>query len=342
MAAAGFVSVVCLFWSMNDPWLSDASFHPAWLVVLALATGYGLRGLFAGLAASISCLSVLSLLLGSDFAGLLVRATHSTDLSLLAAAIVVAGISMHHERRRHQLTSEVDELHTVRADESATMGALEDAVSSMRSRHDRIDLSISFWRRISERMQAGDPREASKAAIELALVRLSARAAIVREVDGSRLQTVAYKGAWSAASSMPPDIFSDATIEAAVESREVSWAPGNTDEASDVAVPLICKGTVRGVLAVRGVSRQLDDSELRDLSLVTRWLARSFEGVERVERRGVANHNRQETGQPVAQIFSFTGGHPRRRKTDLLKRARGKSGRRAEKVISQSKTVLWG
>jgi hypothetical protein len=140
---------------------------------------------------------------------------------------------------------------------------LKDSVLALREQRNRIDVAIPVWRDIAERLSSGEPIVASKATVEMCLVRTGARAGIVRSLDEGRLQTLAWQGQWSADRQSPRDIFPDATIATAIERGEPVLASDIDASAEDSAR--------RGIL-----HRNLQSAEFHDLISMADWLAKSI------------------------------------------------------------------
>src|SRR5512134_3409186 len=76
--------------SPRDPWLAGLGLHPSWIAVLVLAARYGIAGLFTSLALAIAALVGAGIALGVPLDGLAARATRTSDLFSLTAAVAVA------------------------------------------------------------------------------------------------------------------------------------------------------------------------------------------------------------------------------------------------------------
>lgn len=277
-AAALVVGAVALA-SPDDLWLGGTGFHPAWLPVMVLAARYGTRGLFASLAITLGLLIGVDLVLGGSLSGLEARGNDASDLMALAASVMIAWIAMLHESRIARATSRLAESTELQHQAEETVKALHDSLSYLRTRHDRIDVSLSLWRDFAARLERGDASEAATAVLELCAIRVGAVAGVVQLRDGNRFSTLARRGQWSALSARPRDIPADRTVASAVATKKVTPAnevQGATETDSDVAVPVLDDGSgvALGVIALRGVSpRSLRAADISDLAVIAQWLA---------------------------------------------------------------------
>jgi hypothetical protein len=283
IVAGALAAAAAALWAPSDPWLGGQALHPAWIAVLALATRYGRAGLIVSAPIVWSIIGLTALVAGAGVAGAS-RLLGAADLSAAMAASLVAAIASLHHSRQTDLRRQRDELDLrARAEADAAL-AMREALELLRDRHDRIDLSVTFWRDIAARVQGQDVSEAARAALQLAMVRTGARAGIVRRIDDGATTTVAWRGAWSLAEPIPRDIFPDRTITAAIERGRVVTAlevedAGGAD--SDVAVPIRSEQEVVGVIALRGApGSRLVAAALRDLDVVASWVGPSLTRVE--------------------------------------------------------------
>lgn len=281
--AGALAAAVAVLWSPSDPWLSGQALHPAWIAVLALATRYGRRGLLVSVPVVWGVAGLSALLAGAGATGA-ERLLGIPDLTALVAAALVAAIASLHHSRQVDLRRQRDELDVRARSEAEAADAMREALTLLRDRHDRIDLSVTFWRDIASRVQGQDVAEAARAALQLAMVRTGARAGIVRRTNDGEVSTVAWRGAWSLAEPIPRDIFPDRTISAAIERGRVITAlevDGASTNDSDVAVPIRRGDEVIGVIALRGApGSRLVTAALRDLEVVAGWVGPSLSRVE--------------------------------------------------------------
>ena len=283
--AGVLASALAVLISSSDPWLTGSSFHPAWFAVMAMAAFYGLRGLLIGAPIVWSVVALCSAAVGSDVVGISRLAT-GADLMLLISSLSMAAIGMVQNRFRFALEVELGELRNQQEEDSGLLDSLQKRVLGLRARCERIDLNVRFWRHIANRLESMGAREAADAALEMCMVRTGARAGIVRHVEDGGLRNLAWRGQWSKERQLPRDIFADATIAAALQTKTTVLASELSDvspEDSDVAVA-ICSptdGRVLGVLALRGQNRsQLDSAALQDISSMADWLTVSMSAGE--------------------------------------------------------------
>jgi hypothetical protein len=275
--------------SPGDPWLSGVELHPAWLAVIVPAARYGTWGLLLALGLTGAGLAAIGLLLAGSLTGLSASITSSTGLLAMTAAIGVAWIALSHESRRARLARRLDEAEEARLAAVELVAAHQEALTRLRARHDRIDLSVSLWRELAVSLDCGDEAEAGTAALELCSIRCGATGGTVHA--GDRHRVVARYGAEPLAASSRHDLWFDRTVNAASElGRPVSAAEvdGATAQDSDLAVPIVddLDGTVLGVLALRGVSpARMGAAELRDVLVIASWLAPALVRPARLERK---------------------------------------------------------
>lgn len=302
-AVAGAVATgAAVAWSGTDPWLATSLAHPGWIAVLALAAFYGLRGLLIGLVVVWGLVAVAGGLMGSGLEQAAARATGTVDVLALAASLVVAGICMAHARAQRKLADEVDVLRQRAAHERAQLDGLAEQLDALGARHDRVDLSVTYWRDIAGRLEGDDTKRAAQAALELCLQRTGARAGIVRRVDGGALCNVAWRGRWSPQMPAPRDIFRDHTMSAAIERCGPVLAEqvdGARAEDTDLAVPIVSldDGRVIGVIGLRGLSRsRLRAADIRDVTATAQWLAAPLAEVARTHDRPAKAPQQAVTG----------------------------------------------
>jgi len=278
-AAALVVAVVAIA-SPGDVWLLDLGLHPMWLPIIVLSARYATRGLFPALGLTCGGLIAVDLVQGEALAGFVARTRNPADLIALTTAVLVAWVAMLHESRMRRATRRLLETTEAQRQAEDNVHALHASLGYLRSRHDRLDVSLGLWRNLASRLERGDAADAARAALELCEVRAGAQAGVVQLRDGSRHSTLAGRGQWSANGARSTDLEDDATVRAAVLSRQVSPAgPGSTELDCDVAVPVIDddSGAVVGVIALRCVSPGcMRPADLRDLGVIAQWLAPSL------------------------------------------------------------------
>lgn len=293
-AAVVVVGAVALA-SPDNVWLPDLGLHPAWLAIIVMAARYGARGLFTSLAITWGALVGVSVALGGDLDGFAGRMQRTSELFALGAATLVAWIGMLHESRMSRAEGRLAESAELQRQAEDTVHALHDWLTYLRTRHDRLDISLSLWRNLASRIERGDHADAADAVLELCEIRTGTTASLVQLRDGNRLSTVAWRGQWEATSARPRDIAIDGTVRAAILSRRVTAAgPDALETDSDVATPVLDEGSgvVIGVIALRGLAAgSLRAADLRDLGVIAEWLApalaRSLQAVS--QRRKTAD-----------------------------------------------------
>jgi hypothetical protein len=310
VVAGALAAAVAVLWSPQDPWLGGHALHPAWIAVLVLATRYGHTGLLLAAPLVWTILTLTSMVAGAGAAGA-ARLFGVADLSAAVAAALVAAIATHHQGRQAELRRQRDELDQRAQAEADAALAMREALELLRDRHDRIDLSVTFWRDIAARVQGGDVADAGRAALQLAMVRTGARAGIVRRIADGTTSTVAWRGAWSLSEPIPRDIFPDRTIAAAVERGRVITAAeveGASTDDSDVAAPIRQGDEVVGVIALRGApGSRLVASALRDLDVVAGWVGPSLTRIEGPRPSQTAVPAIAPEDEPVAMVAGMNG-----------------------------------
>lgn len=263
----------------GDLALRHVGFHPAWIPVIVLAARYGMGGLFASLVLTWGALVGVTLAQGQDLSGFQARFHGAMDLLVLMTAILVAWIAILHGSRMARTIDRLTDATELQRQSDETVQALYDSLAYLRSRHDRIDMSLGLWRDLAGRLERGDPREAARAALELCAIRAGAAAGVIQMTDGKAWHTLAWRGAWSSSTAKPRDLMRDRTVQVAIASRRVlpaSDVTGASGEESDVAVPVLAEGSgeVLGVIALRGVSPgRLRAADMADLVVIAQWLA---------------------------------------------------------------------
>ena len=173
---AGVIALAAmLVLSPNDAGVNRAGPHLAWLAVFLLAARYGTRGLCLSLPLGVAMVTATAAVLG-QMGALGARLNGSADLAALVAAVLVAWVASTHENRRSDMLRELDAgKNRSRADRNAAR-EMQDALIALRSRADRMNLSLAFLRSVAERLEGRDPEEAATAALALAMTCLDARA----------------------------------------------------------------------------------------------------------------------------------------------------------------------
>jgi hypothetical protein len=277
LAGIAIVIVGVSIASPDDIWMTGFGLHPAWIPVILLAARYGPRGLFWSLGVSVAALALVDLIDGGNLAGLDDRTHSASDLLALVSATLVAWIGMMHDSRMSRAQSRLDRSLEEQAKAQATEQALHDNLCYLRGRLDRLELSLSVWRDLAGRLEKADIADAADAALELCSIRLGAQAGRVQVRDGDNLTAVAGRGTWVMPAVRFRDKGLDATVQAALFSRQVTLAgPDATDTDSAVAAPIIDEGSgvVLGMLALRALPEGgLRAADLHDLQIIAQWLA---------------------------------------------------------------------
>jgi hypothetical protein len=288
LAACATALVVALVLSPGDAGLHRAGPHLTWIAVLILAARYGNKGLYVSLTVSAAMVITAAGVLGK-MGALEERLAGSADLGALVAAVLIAWVASSHEKRREELDSKLGAAKGRSfADRKAARG-MQDALVALRSRADRMNLSLTFLRNVAERLEGRDPQEAAAAALTLVMTCLQARAGVVmlgvpRLVGSQGGGTPAFvpsrlscAGPWNGDGS-PPTLETDRVVAAALDARR----PVNAIDVADaqlgdaeMAVPLLDEdGEPFGALAVRGLPfRAAGGMALRDLAVAGGWLA---------------------------------------------------------------------
>src|SRR6185295_16008694 len=259
----------------------------AWIAVLLLAARYATKGLCLSLALNAGMVVTTAAILGKMHV-LGERLDGSADIGALVAAVLIAWVASSHEKRREELASR---LGTAKGrsfvDRKAARG-MQDSLVALRSRADRMNLSLTFLRNVAERIEGRDPEEAASAALTLVMTCLEARAGVVM-LGGPMLPSpqgwplglvprlLSCEGPWNGDGS-PPALESDRVVAAALETRQPVNALDVADAElgdAEMAVPLLDRhGEPFGVLAIRGLPfRAAGSMALRDLAVTSSWLA---------------------------------------------------------------------
>ncbi|HVV85566.1 MAG TPA: hypothetical protein VHE35_21045 [Kofleriaceae bacterium] len=280
LAGAALVVAGVSIVSPGDVWMTGLGLHPGWLVVIVLAARYGPRGLFWSLGIMLGVIAGVDLARGGGLAGLEARSHDASNLLALIAATAVAWIGMMHEGRMLRLAARLETATEQQARAESTEQALHDTVGYLRNRLDRLELSLSVWRDLAGRIERGDLADAADAALELCTMRTGATAGRVQLRDGESFTMVAGRGAWVMPAVRFREKHVDATVQAALFSRQVTTAAdgaGETD--SELVAPVLDEGSgvVLGVIALRGLpAGGVRAAELLDLQVVASWLAPAF------------------------------------------------------------------
>jgi hypothetical protein len=277
LAGVALVVIGVSIASPGDIWMGGFGLHPAWIPVILLAARYGPRGLFWSLGVTVAVLAAVDLFDGGNLSGLSDRTHRAADLLALVTATLVAWVGMMNDGRMSRAQQRLDHALEEHARSQATEQALHDSLGYLRGRLDRLELSLSVWRDLSTRLERGDVADAADAALELCTIRLGALAGRVQLRDGDNLNAVAGRGTWV----MPAVRFRekglDATVQAALFSRQITMAGADATETdSEVACPIVddTTGVVLGMIALRSLPEGgLREADLHDLRLIAQWLA---------------------------------------------------------------------
>jgi hypothetical protein len=241
--------------------------HPVWLVVAVIAARYGTRGL--GIVIPLAW-GALALVNGAAGPGrVLDTLSAPIELGALAATVLVGWIASGNGRRVRALASRIGELERRLAADTATVGDLRRAALALRARNDRLDLSLTFLRNIARRLHGSDAEAGAQAALELIAARIGARAGAVEVLVDGELRPLAMLGVWNRGA---PDRTALAAMNERQPVRGLELAEGGPED-SDIAAPLTdATGTVRGVIAARGVPGGGSSmAALRDLAVIADW-----------------------------------------------------------------------
>lgn len=241
--------------------------HPVWLVVVVIAARYGTRGLSIAIPMAWGGLALAN---GTGGAGrVLDTLAMPIELGALAGAVLVGWVASANERRERVLGAKVAELERRLAADTATIGDLRRAALALRARNDRLDLSLTFLRNIARRLHGADAEAAAQAALELVAARVGARAASVEMLRAGALRPFAEIGIWGREA---PDRTARAALSGGQPVRALELSEGGPGD-SDMAAPIMdAAGTVRGVLAARGVpGGGASMAALRDLAVIADW-----------------------------------------------------------------------
>jgi hypothetical protein len=283
LAACALVLGVALVLSPHDAGLRRPGPHLVWMAVLLVSARYGTRGLFLSLPLSAGVVAATAQFLG-QMPTLEQRLDSSSDLLALVAVVLVAWVASTHENRRGELTAELDAVRNRSLSDRKAAREMRDMLIALRSRADRMNLSLTFLRNVAQRLEGGDPEEAAAAALTLAMTCLEARAGVIRIGNTTRGGThdvmpglVSAHGPWNSDGSTPT-LEGDRVVETALGTAQPVNAAdirGVCVGDADMAAPLLDRqGKPFGVLAIRGLPyRAAGATALRDLAVVGDWLA---------------------------------------------------------------------
>jgi len=286
LAACATALVVALVLSPGDADLHRAGPHLIWIAVLILAARYGTKGLYVSLTLSTAMVITAAGVLGK-MGALEERLAGGADLGALVAAVLIAWVASSHEKRREELDSKLGAANGRSFTDRKAARGMQDALVALRSRADRMNLSLTFLRNVAERLEGRDPQEAAAAALTLVMTCLQARAGVVMlgvpRLVASQGGTLAFvpsllscAGSWNGDGS-PPTLETDRVVAAAFDTRQPVNAIDVDAQLGDaeMAVPLLDEhGEPFGVLAVHGLPfRAAGSIALRDLAVAGSWLA---------------------------------------------------------------------
>jgi hypothetical protein len=306
-AAVGTALTLAALALANQPALGMGGLHPhpLWIVILVLAARYGARGLV--IAAPIAWLALVAASAGFTGQGFAAWARSApgrlfgalgapAELGALAASVLVGWVASVHERSARAASAKLELLERRAGLDSAAIEELRRAALALRVRNDRLDVSLTFLRGVARRLEGSDPVAAAEAALELAIARLGARAAVVLlregggrdgQAAGDGLVPFAVSGPFGADGGTPA-FDADGTVAAAARTGAPTRAmdlpsggPGDSDLAAPIVDPRGPSPVVRGVLAVRGVPRGgVSGAALRDLAVIAEWSAGALAGAK--------------------------------------------------------------
>jgi hypothetical protein len=226
------------------------------------------------------------------------------ELGALAGTVLVGWIASGNGRRERAFAAKISELEKRLAADTVTIGDLRRAALALRARTDRLDLSLTFLRNIARRLHGSDAEAGAQAALELMAARIGARAGAVEMLlsDGG-LRPLAEIGVWNRGG---PDRTARAAINERQPVRGLELADGGPDD-SDIAAPITdATGTVRGVIAARGVPGGGSSmAALRDLSVIADWASPALCDAQ-LEPHGEAESD-SEAGPPAAEPAAREG-----------------------------------
>ena len=134
---------------------------------------------------------------GGQPAELLMHATLAPEVTALTAAVLVAWIGRLHQGKRRNLEIRIKETEEQRDEADETIGAMQESLASLRTRQDRIDISLSLWRELAARLERGDAAEAAPP--PRAVLHSAGASAGIVPLGGTRLYPLAWRGQWAEA-----------------------------------------------------------------------------------------------------------------------------------------------
>jgi hypothetical protein len=287
LAASAMALAVALILWPSDAGLRRHGPHLVWIAILLLAARYGTKGLLLSLSFSAVSVVALAEILG-EMRALRERLDGGADLVALVAALLVGWVASTQEGRRHELVRALDAVKNGALADRQAAREMQNALVALRSRADRMNLSLTFLRRVAEGLEGGDPEEAAGAALTLAMTCLDARAGVVKLIGSSPTGALAAtpdggatllscSGAWNS-DGATPTLDGDRVVAAALRgrgpARAIDIEAARMSDA-DMAAPLLDgHGEPFGVLAVRGIPfGSATTMELHDLAVASGWLA---------------------------------------------------------------------
>jgi hypothetical protein len=286
LAASAMALAVALILSPSDAGLRRPGPHLVWIAILLLAARYGTKGLILSLPFSVVGVVALAKILG-EMGALGKRLDGGADLVALVAAVLVGWVASTQESRRDELVRTLDAVKNRSLADRQTAREMQDALVALRSRADRMNLSLTFMRHVAQRLEGGDPEEAAGAALMLAMACLEADAGLVKLIGSSPSgapatpaggpRLLSCSGPWNS-DGATPTLDGDHVIAAALSGRCPARAV-DVDAArvgdADMAAPLLDRhGEPFGVMAVRGIPYgSASKIALHDLAVAGGWLA---------------------------------------------------------------------
>jgi hypothetical protein len=287
LVASAMVLAIALMLSPSDAGLRRHGPHLVWIAILLLSARYGTKGLLLSLALGAFSVVALAEILG-EMRALGERLDGGADLVALVAAVLVGWVASTQGSRRDELVRALDAVKNQSLADRQTAREMQDALVALRSRADRMNLSLTFLRHVAAGLERGAPEEAAGAALTLAMTCLEARAGVVKLVgrspsgaptampDGGPM-ILSCSGSWSS-DGTNPTLEGDHVVAAALSGRCPTRAL-DLDAArmgdADMAAPLLDRqGEPFGVLAVRGIPfGSASTMALHDLAVASGWLA---------------------------------------------------------------------
>jgi len=286
LVASVIVLAVMMVLSPSDGGVGRLGPHFAWIAVFLLSARYGTKGLCVSLSLSVALVIASAGILGQMHA-LGERLNRNADLAALVAAVLVAWVASTHENRRSAMALELDAAKEGSRSDRKAAREMQSALVALRSRADRMSLSLTFLRNVAARLEGKNPEQAISAALTLAMTCLGARAGVVEiaaSIPGAGFDITpslsSWTGPWNGDGSAPV-LSGDRVVAAALEARmpviaaDVDGAGIND---ADMVAPLLDRnGKPFGVLALRGLPhRGVGMMAIRDLAVASGWLANSL------------------------------------------------------------------